>query len=238
MASGQTTVASAKRAANGFYDHDFSHLGGLPSIHERILEAANWVTRRERRRKNLTGSGEDRCWRFWTGLRDCPVPYYPGADKTSSAGVNPDDSPDPRSLELRRNAPLLGPGATRSAQRATQTVHGRGYRFVAKLDEPEAARPARRNCEAHGSSRTRATRQREQRDGGGLGIGKTSVANELMRLAREQKIQVVIGRIRRHRHPHVRLHHLLRPQPPPTPIPVPKPKSSLTPLLRSRNPDL
>lgn len=130
------------------------------------------------------------------------------------------DSVLPRCVAAARRAV----GDTRTKQRVIQTVHGRGYRFVAELiaATPEAIEPAPR--ETNASVRTKAAPateavksdfvgrssamkklksalgRAEQADGnvalvvGEPGIGKTRIASELIDLAAARGAEVLIGR--------------------------------------------
>jgi DNA-binding winged helix-turn-helix (wHTH) protein/tetratricopeptide (TPR) repeat protein len=111
----------------------------------------------------------------------------------------------PRAIAAARRAV----GDTRAKARVIETVHGRGYRFVAKLREAATgAAPDAPEAPAGvfvGRARTLAQLGRALEAAlagrGGLvllagepGIGKTRTAEELVRIARERGARVLIGR--------------------------------------------
>jgi DNA-binding winged helix-turn-helix (wHTH) protein/tetratricopeptide (TPR) repeat protein len=110
----------------------------------------------------------------------------------------------PRAIAAARRAV----GDTRSKARVIETVHGRGYRFVAPLREAGAAPPAAPEPPVGvfvGRVRTLAQLERALAAAlagrgslvllaGEPGIGKTRTAEELARIARERGARVLVGR--------------------------------------------
>jgi DNA-binding winged helix-turn-helix (wHTH) protein/tetratricopeptide (TPR) repeat protein len=115
----------------------------------------------------------------------------------------------PRAIAAARRAV----GDTRAKARVIETVHGRGYRFVAELREAAegpAALPAGPEAPPPGPAfigraatlarleraldSARAGRGRLVLLAGEPGIGKTRTAEEIARIARERGAQVLIGR--------------------------------------------
>jgi DNA-binding winged helix-turn-helix (wHTH) protein/tetratricopeptide (TPR) repeat protein len=111
----------------------------------------------------------------------------------------------PRAIAAARRAV----GDTRAKARVIETVHGRGYRFVAELREPaEAGAPAAPEPPAGVFvGRERTLEQLERALSAALGgrgslvllagepgIGKTRTAEELARIARERGARVLVGR--------------------------------------------
>ncbi len=104
----------------------------------------------------------------------------------------------PRAIAAARRAI----GDTRAKARVIETVHGRGYRFVAEIAEPTALAPP---SVFVGRARTleRLERALDAALGGHgrlvllagePGIGKTRTAEEIARVASERGAQVVVGR--------------------------------------------
>jgi len=110
----------------------------------------------------------------------------------------------PRAIAAARRAV----GDTRSKARVIETIHGRGYRFVAEVVEGAPAPPLAAPAPASvfvGRERTLARlegaldaalsgRGRLVLLAGEPGIGKTRTAEEIARVARERGAQVVVGR--------------------------------------------
>jgi DNA-binding winged helix-turn-helix (wHTH) protein/tetratricopeptide (TPR) repeat protein len=114
----------------------------------------------------------------------------------------------PRAIAAARRAV----GDTRARARVIETVHGRGYRFVAEVSEGAAAQAPRAEAAPPppaspfvGRARTlerleRALAASLAGNGrvvllaGEPGIGKTRTADELARVARERGAEVVVGR--------------------------------------------
>jgi DNA-binding winged helix-turn-helix (wHTH) protein/tetratricopeptide (TPR) repeat protein len=114
----------------------------------------------------------------------------------------------PRAVAAARRAV----GDTRTKARVIETIHGRGYRFVAELREAAAgpAAPAEPAAPAPSSVFVGRTRTLERLEralesacagrgrlvllAGEPGIGKTRTAEEIARSARERGAQVLVGR--------------------------------------------